>query len=327
MRSMLTVPLAAVATIGIAFASPAMAAITNAGGSGQNPSAGAVTNGNSTQASGRSGNGNDAAARQAVGIRNSQCLRDVRAFQTKMQKDGYWLNGYRDMGYGFFPPQPAVATGGAAHNNGSGTTKRGSGPWGNGGLTGRPGFDLRTLIAAAVILGRHGNEQSCENVLHSAQNIYHGYTAELARHGVNAPGVTKWREAQMAKAKPVTQLRQDFRLGNIKGTQVRSPADHVLGSVNDVVLNPHSGKVAYLLVSFGGGAFGIGSSTTAVPWRDFYATPGLNTLVLKTTEQALNHAPKVNPNQFGAGPGSSKIDQQVGAYWRSHLGGGNRAKG
>lgn len=324
MRSIIAAPLAAVASIGFALGSPALAATSGQTGGSQSLSASMVGNNGASQANNGAGNSSEnAAGAQQAGAGNSACLKHVQAFQTRMQKDGYWLNGYRGMGYGFFPAGPVVATGGAAHNNGNETTNAGSGPWGNVG-TGRPGYDMRTLTAAAVILGRNGNEQTCETLLHNAQSIYKKYTAVLAQHGVNGPGVTKWRQAQIAKAKPVTQMQQNFRLQNINGMQVRNPQDKVLGSVNDVVLNPQSGKIAYLVISYGGGVFGIGSNNTAVPWQDFAATPGLNTLVLNTTEQALKNAPKVNPDQFDNGVATKKIDDQVNAYWQSHVNTNNR---
>ena len=191
-----------------------------------------------------------------------------------------------------------------------------------------PGYELRTLTLAAHILARNGNAQTCENVLHSAQNLYQHYSSELAAHGVTGASVTQWRQHQIAQARPVTQIKQNFRLQNINGTDVRNRNDKLLGNVNNVVMNPKTGRIAYLLVTYGGGAFGIGSSTTAVPWHDFQATPGLNTLVLNTTEHTLSDAPKVNPSHFANGKATHGIRQQVDAFWQSHLKqSGNTANG
>ncbi len=314
MRSILAAPLAAAVSIGFGLVSPALAATSGqtAGNAGQQ-NAGQQTANNAQQA-GATGNSGQA----------TQCLQDVRSFRAKMQQDGYWLNGYNGMGYAFVPAAPVVAPGGAANN-----PHNGNGPWGNQRWNSRPGYDLRTLTMAAHILARHGNEQTCENVLNTAQNIYHRYAADLSSHGVTGAGVANWRQQQIAHARPVTQIKQNFRLQDINGTDVRNRNDKLLGNVDSVVLNPKSGRIAYLLVTYGGGAFGIGSSTTAVPWHDFQATPGLNTLVLHATEETLSKAPKVNPDQFGNGVATSQIRQQVDSYWQSHVKkqAGNKANG
>ena len=332
--------LAAAASICFAFGTPAFAAQAQNAGGAQSLSASAANNeAGSANVNSTSGNPQQAGNSQPAGHAGTQtanagnggqCMQNVRSFENKMQQDGYWLNGYSGMGYAFVPAAPAVPTAGAARNNngnnGSGNANgngnaNAAGPWGNVRWDTRPGFELRTLAGAADVLARQGDQQICEHVLQAAQTIYHRYTADLAKAGVNGPGVTNWRRQQIAHAVPVTQMQENFRLQDITGTDVRNDKDNLLGSVNDVVLDPHSGKIAYVIVNYGGGIFGIGSSNTAVPWQDFAATPGLNTLVLNTTEQVLKDAPQVNPNQFANGPTGGKIDQRLDAYWSKHLNG------
>lgn len=69
-----------------------------------------------------------------------KCLNDLRAFDNQMEKEGYWLGGsgygygYPMVGFGLGLGGPPGSVGGASIANA------------------RPGYELRTLIAAANIL-------------------------------------------------------------------------------------------------------------------------------------------------------------------------------
>ena len=98
----------------------------------------------------------------------AKCLSDLRGFDSLLQKDGYWLHG---SGYGYDYPIDA-------HNVGnSGTTLSGNSPEERAYWHVRPGYEVRTLMAAANILARRGQQQSCEALLSTTRDIYHGYAA------------------------------------------------------------------------------------------------------------------------------------------------------
>ena len=106
------------------------------------------------------------------------CLNDLLAFHEQMQKDGYWLGGSGDA-YGY--PVGDVGYGYGYD----------MGPYPLANQTRypdvRPGYEVRTLVAAANILARHGQQQPCEDVLATTKNIYTVYVADL--HGSGAPRV------------------------------------------------------------------------------------------------------------------------------------------
>jgi sporulation protein YlmC with PRC-barrel domain len=239
-----------------------------------------------------------------------QCLTDLRAFDGLMQKDGYWLSG---SGYGYgYPMMGGYGLGYGMQEGGipaKGTT---------GYRDARPGYDVRTLIAAANILARGGHQQACEDVLATTRDTYKLYVADLKSGKAPVADVPGWQQQQIAAAQPVTAKNASFRSDQLIGIDVLNPQNTALGSVDDIVMSPQTGKIAYLIVARGG-VFGIDEKYVAVPWDDFKVTPSASLLVLDTTKSAMETGPLVSHDQF-ATPGSfDQESQKVDAYWKTHL--------
>lgn len=284
-RSTLTGSVAACILLGLA--TPLLAAPPPPAGTESHPSAGEA---------------NAAATKPA-----EKCLSDLRAFDTQMQKDGYWLSG---SGYGYGFPMGGYGygypAGGYPAANAAGYQDL------------RPGYEVRALVVSANILARHGQQQSCEAVLGTTRGIYKIFVADM--HNGKMPMVDEpgWRKQQVAAAQPVTGKDTSFRSDELVGTDVRDPQDNALGSVDDLVISPKTGAIAYLVIGRGG-IFGIDEKYVPVPWGNFKITPNANLLVLDTTKAVMAAAPEVDHDQFTA-PG--KFDQQsqtVDAYWKTHL--------
>jgi len=97
------------------------------------------------------------------------CQADLRTFSGQLEHDGYWLG---ETGYGYGYP----VYGYYGYMGGSMM----AGDMGAGGYEGaRPGYEVRTLIASAGVLARHGQQQQCEDVLASARGEYATYLADL----------------------------------------------------------------------------------------------------------------------------------------------------
>lgn len=237
----------------------------------------------------------------------AKCLSDLRAFDRQREKDGYWLGG---SGYGYGYP-----VGGYGYGSPIGRYPATSA---NGYENARTGYEVRALIVSANILARHGQEQRCEDLLTTTRHIYKLYLADIHRGRLPMVDEPAWRQEQIAAAQPVTGNDTSFRSDQLLGTEVRNAQSEALGNVDDLVISPKTGKIAYLVIGRGG-IFGIDEKYDPIPWKDFKVAPNVSLLVLDATEAALAAAPQVTHDQFTS-PGQFEQERKkVDAYWKAHL--------
>jgi sporulation protein YlmC with PRC-barrel domain len=252
----------------------------------QTPVAGAVSN---TSA----GEANVTAAKPA-----QRCLSDLRVFDSQMEKDGYWLGA---PGHRFGSPM-------ARYSGASVIDYQNV----------RPGYEIRTLVASAVILARNGRQQPCEDVLTATRDIYKVYVAEMHKRGVPAPDVSNWREQQIATAHSVAGQNTSFRSDELLGVDVSNAQNEALGSVEDLVMNARTGKIVYLVIGRGG-IFGIDEKYVPIPWDDFKITENQKLLVLDVAKATMDAAPEISHGQFTSLDHFDQQSQSVDAYWQKHL--------
>jgi sporulation protein YlmC with PRC-barrel domain len=232
------------------------------------------------------------------------CLADVRGFSGSMDKDGYWL-GASDYGYGY--PMGGYGYGYAY--------PMGAYPASAGYSNARPGYEVRTLIASANILAQHGQQQACEDILATTRTIYQRYATEMHSRGMAMDDGPNWQRQQIAAAQPVASATAAFRSDQLLDTNVLNPQGESLGTVHDIVMTPHNGKIGYLVIGRGG-LFGIDEKFVPVPWDRFKATPNASVLVLNTTKAVLQAAPQVSDDKFSAKGQFDQESQKVDAYWK-----------
>jgi len=241
-----------------------------------------------------------------------KCLADLTAFDATLQKDGYWFHGagygygYPMYGYGYgygigatIPPVSSQATAGQYSRA-------------------RPGYEIRTLLASANILAQRGDQAGCESLLGQTRDIYGSYAGELRRDRVAHVDSPGWRRQQIASAVPVAGSVVAYRSDELVGAGVVDPAGDNLGSIDDIVMSPQSGKIAYLVIGRGG-LFGIGEKYVPVPWGDFKAAPGGSLLVLDTVKASLDTAPRFKENQAFSPVDFAAQSAKVDDYWAAHL--------
>ena len=239
----------------------------------------------------------------------AKCLNDLRSFDSLLQKDGYWLHG---SGYGYDYPMDAHGVGGP------GTRLSGSSTEADAYWHVRPGYEVRTLMAAANILARRGQQQSCEALLSTTRDIYHGYAAK--QRDITAPPADKLsrQSERTTNAQSVSAFDDAFRFNHLIGTEIDNPSNEDLGSVVDIILSQRTGKIAYLLLGRGG-LFGIDEKFVPVPWKDFKIPADTTLLVLDTSQRIMDAAPQVREDGFSAQGDYGARNQAVDDYWKAHL--------
>lgn len=92
-----------------------------------------------------------------------------------------------------------------------------------------------------------------------------------------------------------------FRASKIEGLNVRNAAGDKVGSVNDIVLDLHTGKVAYIAMSVGG-VLGIGERLFAVPFDQMRLEEDQNHndrfFVINVSKEKLDKAPGFDKNHW-----------------------------
>lgn len=255
-----------------------------------------------------------ALAQSAAAKPAQKCMSDLTAFDSQLQKDGYWIHG---SGYGYGYPMYGYGYG-YGYAYGGARLPASSTPKTSGYSRARPGYEVRTLLASANILAKSGDQQACESLLGSARSIYSTYAAELRSGQVSPVDVPAWRRQQIATAVAVTNSDMTFRSDQLVGAGVVNPQGDDLGSVDDIVMDPQSGKIAYLVIARGG-IFGFGENYVPVPWLDFKATPGNRLMVLATTKAGMEAAPQVKEDQIFQQDKFTAQSQKVNAYWVANL--------
>jgi len=96
-------------------------------------------------------------------------------------------------------------------------------------------------------------------------------------------------------ARPSSEVPSDetstlISADKVEGTSVMNPAGETLGSIEDIMIDKRSGKVAYAVMSFGG-FLGIGDRHHPLPWSVLKYDTNLNGYVVNLDKQTLERAP------------------------------------
>ncbi|MBV8093906.1 MAG: PRC-barrel domain-containing protein [Acetobacteraceae bacterium] len=82
----------------------------------------------------------------------------------------------------------------------------------------------------------------------------------------------------------------------VSGTVVYNPAGERLGTINDVMIDKLSGKIAYAILSFGG-FLGIGDKHHPLPWAALKYDTKVRGYVVSLDQAALEGAPSFTASE------------------------------
>ena len=82
----------------------------------------------------------------------------------------------------------------------------------------------------------------------------------------------------------------------VEGTTVKNTAGEKLGSIEEIMIDKRSGKVAYAVMSFGG-FLGIGNRHHPLPWGVLKYDTNLEGYVVNLDKPVLEQAPTYGPGE------------------------------
>ncbi|KZD03395.1 PRC-barrel domain-containing protein [Oceanibaculum pacificum] len=83
----------------------------------------------------------------------------------------------------------------------------------------------------------------------------------------------------------------------VEGTSVRRPNGDKIGSIERVMIDKRSGRVAYAVMSFGG-FLGMGEDHYALPWGKLSYNESLDAYEMDVTEDQLRGSPAGERERF-----------------------------
>lgn len=111
---------------------------------------------------------------------------------------------------------------------------------------------------------------------------------------------------------------------SLVGDAIVNPAGEKLGTLEEIMFDLISGRIAYAVLSFGG-IFGIGDKLFAIPWRSLMVDTENRQLILDASKEMLEKAPGFDKNNW-----PDMADEKFGTeiysyykqepYWREPVG-------
>jgi uncharacterized protein YrrD len=101
------------------------------------------------------------------------------------------------------------------------------------------------------------------------------------------------RQQEPARDETATLIAAD----KVEGTTVKNARGESLGSIDTVMIDKFTGKVAYAVMSFGG-FLGIGDRYHPLPWSVLHYDPNENAYVVNIDKAVLEKAPSLSRDEY-----------------------------
>lgn len=89
--------------------------------------------------------------------------------------------------------------------------------------------------------------------------------------------------------------------GTLTGDRVVNLQNEDIGKVEEIMIDIHTGRVAYVVVSFGG-MLGIGNKLFAVPWSSISVNTERKCFVMDANKERLKNAPGFDQDNWPETP-------------------------
>jgi hypothetical protein len=122
----------------------------------------------------------------------------------------------------------------------------------------------------------------------------------------------------MATVGPEVMARETARLiasDKVEGTPVRRSDGDDIGTIERVMIDKRSGKVAYAVMSFGG-FLGLGENYRALPWSVLRYSEDLDAYELNLTGEQLRGAPESEAEFYDTGRVDRDWERRIHDYYR-----------
>jgi sporulation protein YlmC with PRC-barrel domain len=114
------------------------------------------------------------------------------------------------------------------------------------------------------------------------------------------------------------EMQEVSRASKIIGTDVKNPKGEDLGDIKDLVLDPMSGRLAYVVVSYGG-LLGMGDKLFAIPWSAVSWSADKDYFVLNMDKEALKNAPGFDEDHWPvSGAQWQQQRQELNRFYRAN---------
>jgi sporulation protein YlmC with PRC-barrel domain len=110
-----------------------------------------------------------------------------------------------------------------------------------------------------------------------------------------------------------------MRADVVIGADSRNSEDQKLGEIMDIVIDPRTERIAYVLV-YRGDFLGMGRELVAVRWRDLRATEDHEIYVLNTPKTAFMEAPMIDRASFEKSDDEA-WRESLERFWSERIGG------
>jgi PRC-barrel domain len=123
----------------------------------------------------------------------------------------------------------------------------------------------------------------------------------------------------MASVGAEVRLRETTRLiasDKVEGTPVRRSNGDDIGTIERLMIDKRSGKVAYAVMSFGG-FLGLGEEYRALPWSVLRYDEDLDAYELNLTDDQLRGAPESEAGFYDTGRADREWELRIHDYYRA----------